>query len=110
MRDVILQPISRNQIEELAAGRLRHAEGRRIVRQLLARAAHAPEPGLPGRLLVQLVQPVAERSYEKALDRAFERACRLHERLGGGKPGEAFGPPLELSASYSVSVPAGRRA
>ncbi|MBW8874813.1 MAG: hypothetical protein JF614_07595 [Acidobacteria bacterium] len=106
MRDVILQPVSRDQIEELAAGRLRHTERRHIVRQLLAQAAQASEPVLPGR---RLVQPVAEGSYEKALDRAFERACRLYERLGGGNPGGAFDTPMELSASYSASVPAGRR-
>jgi len=108
MRDV--QPVSRDQIERLAAGRLRHAECRRIVRQLLAQAAHAPEPVLPGRLLVQ---PVPEGSYEKALDRAFERACRLHERLGGRSPiegGEGMDAPAAVAAGYSPSVPAGRRA
>ncbi|HEX3554996.1 MAG TPA: hypothetical protein VIA62_17360 [Thermoanaerobaculia bacterium] len=107
MRDVILQPVFRDQVEELAAGRLRHAEGRRIVRQLLARAAQSPEPVLPGRLLVP---PVAEGSYEKALDRAFERVCRLHERLGGKNPCVGIDTPMELTASYSASVPSGRRA
>jgi hypothetical protein len=105
--DVTTQRISRNHIERLAAGRLEPAERRGIVRQLMSQAAHSPEPVPPGRFLVE---PVAEGSYEQALDRAFERTCRLHERLSGRASGVGFDAPAGIAAGYSPSVPAGRRA
>lgn len=87
----------KREVEELTRARLGVGERRRIVRQLLARAARNPGPALPVRLLVE---PVAEERYEHVLDRAFERACRLHERLAGREP----------AAPYSSPCPSGRNA
>ncbi|HEX4966417.1 MAG TPA: hypothetical protein VF173_36755 [Thermoanaerobaculia bacterium] len=105
MLDPILQPVSRDQIVKLAEGRLGAAERRQTVRCLVAQAARNQGT------VVDPYPPVAEASYDLPLKRAFERACRLHARLGGEAPDDVFEALAPVvAAGYSTSEPSGRRA
>jgi hypothetical protein len=95
MREGVQQPVTRRDIEKLVEGHLRVGERKQIVRRLLAWAARSQTPA-------QFQQPVAEVHYDRVLERAFERAWRLHERLAGREP-------VAVSPGYSLSVPSGRR-
>ncbi len=79
MQEGVQQPVTRADVERLAEGHLRVNERKGIVRRLLAQAARSQEPG-------PFQPPVAEALYNKVLERAFERAWRLHERLAGRGP------------------------
>jgi hypothetical protein len=98
MQEGVQQPVTRADIERLTQGHLKVGERKQIVRRLLARAAFNQGPVAPGRF----PPPVAEGSYDRVLERAFERAWRLHERLAGREP-------VAASPGYSPSVPSGRR-
>lgn len=98
MQEGLQQTVTRSDIEKLTEGHLRAGERRQIVRRLLARAAFNQGPVAPGRF----PPPVAEVHYDKVLERAFERAWRLHERLAGREP-------VAVSPGYSLAVPAGSR-
>ena len=95
MREGLQRTVTRADIEKLAEGHLKISERKQIVRRLLARAARNQVPG-------QFQPPVAEASYDKALERAFERAWRLHQRLTGRGL-------VAVSPGYSLAVPAGSR-
>jgi hypothetical protein len=107
MLDPILQPVSRDHIVKLAEGRLAAGERRQIVRRLVAQAARnlvtAGLDPFQG-------EPVPEGSYDLALKRAFERACRLHEQLNGEEPSAPFEGMVPVAAGYSTSAPSARRA
>lgn len=100
MLEGVQQPVTRVDIEKLAEGHLRVGERRQIVRRLLARAA------LNQAVAGHFPPQVAEASYDKVLERAFERAWRLHERLAGREPGTLSTP---VRPGYSPSMPAGHR-
>jgi predicted Zn-dependent peptidase len=103
MQEGAQQPVTRADLEKLAEGHLRVSERKQIVRRLLARAAFNQGLVAPGRF----PPPVAEASYDRVLERAFERAWRLHQRLAGREPGEMLS--TAASPGYSPSVPSGRR-
>ena len=102
MQEGVQQPVTRADIERLAEGHLRPSERKQIVRRLLASAAFNQAPVAPGRF----PPPVVEATYDKVLERAFERAWRLHQRLAGREPVEALST---VSPGYSPSLPSGRR-
>jgi zinc protease len=102
MQEGVQQPVTRADIERLAEGHLRPSERKGIVRRLLARAAFNQALVAPGRF----PPPVVEGCYDRVLERAFERAWRLHERLAGREPVEALST---ASPGYSPAVPSGRR-
>ncbi|MEA2604729.1 MAG: zinc protease [Acidobacteriota bacterium] len=102
MQEGAQQPVTRADIERLTEGHLKVGERKQIVRRLLARAAFNQAPVAPGRF----PPPVAEACYDRVLERAFERAWRLHQRLAGREPVEALST---ASPGYSLSVPSGRR-
>src|SRR5260221_3282271 len=77
MFSATLQPVSRDQIMKLAEGRVGAGERRQIVRRLVAQAARCQ---VTAGFDPFSAEPVAEASYDLPLRRAFERACRLHER------------------------------
>ncbi len=103
MEEGVQQPVTRVDLEKLAKGHLKVGERKQIVRRLLTRAAFNQASFVPGRF----PPLVTEASYDKVLERAFERAWRLHERLAGREPGEALS--TAVSSGYSSSVPLGRR-
>ncbi|MFY9823648.1 MAG: hypothetical protein WAM82_19865 [Thermoanaerobaculia bacterium] len=103
MPDAIAQPVSREQVLKLAEGRLDLDERREIVRRLVSQAARKQvtvelDPYAGG--------PVPETAYDLAMERAFERACRLYEQLHGEGRGEEFELPAPVLAGYSPSAPA----
>ena len=100
MQEGAQQPVTRADIEKLVEGHLRVGERKRIVRRLLARAARSQAPG-------RFPLPIAEASYDKVLERAFERAWRLHQRLAGREPGATSS--TAVSPGYSLAVPSGIR-
>jgi len=110
MIESILQPVSQDQVVNLAEGRLEPSERRRIVRSLLAQAArNQTTAGLdpyPGR-------PVPETAYDLALSRAFERACRLHKELSGKEEEDEMARGFEIlvpvRSGYSPSLPSTHR-
>jgi hypothetical protein len=104
MLDPILQPVSRDHIVKLAEGRLAAGERRQIVRSLVAQAARNQ---VTAGLDPFQGEPVPEDSYDLALKRAFERACRLHRQLE--EASEPFEGMVPVVASYSTSEPAARR-
>jgi len=108
MLDPVLQPVSQDQIMKLAEGRIAAGERREIVRRLVAQAARNQATA---KLDPYLGEPVPEASYDLALSRAFERACRLHKQLGGEAAAKDFGEAMvPVAISYSSSSPAARRA
>jgi hypothetical protein len=92
---------------KLAEGRLGTAERRQIVRHLVAQAARNQ---VTAGLDPYKGEPVPEGSYDLPLKRAFERACRLHDRLYGEDPDEGFEALAPIVAGYSTSEPSARRA
>ena len=111
MLDSIVQPVSRDQLTKLAEGRTGAGERRQIVRRLVSQAARNQ-----GTVSLDPFQgePVPEDAYDQALKRAFERACRLHNQLGGRLAGEEdsgkFEGMVPAVACYSTPVPSARRA
>ena len=107
MIDSIVQPVSRDQLVKLAEGRVGAGERRQIVRRLVAQAARNQGAA---RLDPFLGKPVSEAAYDHALTRAFERACRLHDQLGGEKTNEDFGGwfPSPPATPRPSPRPAGR--
>jgi hypothetical protein len=99
MLDPVSQPVSRDEIAKLAEGRLAAAERRQIVRRLVAQAAR--NQGTAG-LDPFRGEPVPEGSYDLALKRAFERACRLHQQLE--EASEPFEGLVPAAAGYSPSA------
>jgi hypothetical protein len=111
MLDPILQPVSREQLVKLAEGRAGAGERRQIVRRLVAQAARNQ---VTAGLDPFKGKPVPEAAYDQALKRAFERACRLHNQLGGQldceEAGEGFEGMVPVIPGYSASEPSARRA
>src|SRR4051812_9028959 len=103
MSELITQPVSREQVLNLAEGRLDPAERRQIVRRLVAQAARQQ---VAAELDPYAGGPVPEAAYDLALKRAFERVCRLYEQHRG----EDFELPAPVLAGYSASAPAAHRA
>jgi hypothetical protein len=103
MLNPVLQPVSRDQLVKLAEGRVGAGERRQLVRRLVAEAARNK---VTASLDPFKGEPVPEGAYDQALKRAFERACRLHERLNG----EEFEGMVPVVAGYSTSAPSARRA
>ncbi len=110
MFDSILQPVSQDQLVKLAEGRIGAVERRQIVRRLVSQAARNQ---VTARLDPFLGEPISETAYDQAMTRAFERACRLHNQLGGEpvceEAGEDFEGMVPIVAGYSTSEPSARR-
>lgn len=111
MLDSIVQPVSRDQLVKLAEGRIGAVERRQIVRRLVSQAARNQ---VTASLDPFLGEPIPESAYDRAMTRAFERACRLHNQLGGepacDEAGEDFEGMVPVVAGYSTSAPVARRA
>jgi hypothetical protein len=105
MPDPVVQPVSRDQVMKLAEGRVGAGERRQIVRRLVAQAARNQ---VTAGLDPFQGEPVPEGSYDLALKRACERACRLHQQLG--ETSERFAVMVPVVAGYSASEPSARRA
>ena len=97
---------------KLAEGRFGAGERRQIVRRLVAQAAR-------NQVTVSLDpfkgKAVPEAAYDQALQRAFERACRLHSQLGQQVDceeagSEEFEGMVPVIPGYSSSAPSARRA
>lgn len=108
MLDPVLQPVSQDQIMKLAEGLAPARERRQIVRRLVAQAARNQAPA---KLDPYFGEPVPEATYDLALSRAFERACRLHKQLAGeATADELFEAMVPVAAGYSSLLPSARRA
>jgi hypothetical protein len=94
---------------KLAEGRIGAGERRQIVRRLVAQAARNQ---VTAGLDPFKGEPVPEAAYDQALKRAFERACRLHNQLGGEPACDEAGAEfmVPVVAGYSTSEPSARRA